>query len=147
MSVQLRVLETGLSDIFYRTGSSQKTPGLMFVHGAGGDSRFFMKQLRYFGSLRKTIAIDLPGHGRSTRTGLPVVRNYIDAIVDVARAESAFPLVLAGHSMGGMICLCFYEKFAGLVDSMVLVSAFSRLDVPQGIYEWLERDPAGREVR
>ena len=40
-------------------------PTLIFLHGAGGSSNHWLPQLDALVEVANTIAIDLPGHGRT----------------------------------------------------------------------------------
>ena len=69
------------------------------------------------------IAIDLPGYGQSPRfeekTTIP---KYADLIADLIEQVSDGPVVLLGHSMGGMISVTLALKYPVLVERMVLLS-------------------------
>ncbi len=68
------------------------------------------------------IAIDLPGYGQSPpfphRTTIPA---YVELIADLIDQVSDGPVVLVGHSMGGMISLTLALKYPMLVERMVLI--------------------------
>lgn len=66
-----------------------------------------------------TIAVDLPGRNGEDRTDL---QSYVDVIGRaVQRAES--PVVLVGHSLGGVITSQFVENNPDAVVGLVLVNA------------------------
>ena len=93
-------------------------PPLVLVHGAGGSRLDWAPELRRLPDAR-VIALDLPGHGKSTAPG----RNTLDAYArDVAALLDALALdraVIVGHSMGGgvaqLLALDWPERIAGLV--------------------------------
>lgn len=81
-------------------------PTVVFVHGAALDHTVWTMFARYFARHGyNTIALDLPGHGRSEGPPLDRIEalsEWLDATLDdigVARA------VLIGHSLGSLICL------------------------------------------
>ena len=56
---------------FYQIASEQsgaERPALILLHGSGGDSSVWEKQIGGFGHNVTVIAPDLPGHGGSTPT-------------------------------------------------------------------------------
>ena len=44
-------------------------PTLVFIHGSGGSSVLWENQVDLLREYVNTIAIDLPGHGKSSRSG------------------------------------------------------------------------------
>ena len=112
----------GLSIAVHDTGGSK--PVIFFVHGNSASSRVWRKQ--FDGPLaasHRLIAIDLPGHGASSRApealrastyNLP---GYANVIVEAARMCGAERAVFVGWSLGGH----------------VLLEAASRLPEAQGI--------------
>ena len=69
------------------------------------------------------IAIDLPGYGQSPplpeRATIP---GYVDILADLLEELSDGPVVLVGHSMGGMISLTMALRHPALVERMVLLN-------------------------
>lgn len=69
------------------------------------------------------IAIDLPGYGKSPRlneqTTIPA---YVDLLADMLAQMSDRPVVLVGHSMGGMISITLAMMHPVLVERMVLLN-------------------------
>ncbi len=68
------------------------------------------------------IAIDLPGYGNSPplngRTTIPA---YADLVATLIREVTDKPVVLVGHSMGGMTSLTLAQRYPMLVERMVLL--------------------------
>jgi pimeloyl-ACP methyl ester carboxylesterase/CRP-like cAMP-binding protein len=68
------------------------------------------------------VAVDLPGYGQSPplpgRTTIPA---YAELLVGLVEQISDGPVVLVGHSMGGMISLTMAQRHAALVERMVLL--------------------------
>lgn len=69
------------------------------------------------------LAVDLPGYGQSPpfndRTTIP---KYVDLLAGLIEDSSDGPVVLVGHSMGGMISLSLALRYPVLVERMVLLS-------------------------
>ena len=69
------------------------------------------------------IAIDLPGYGQSPPfTQKTTIPKYADLLADLIEQISDGPVVLLGHSMGGMISIALSLKYPVLVERMVLLS-------------------------
>jgi pimeloyl-ACP methyl ester carboxylesterase/CRP-like cAMP-binding protein len=69
------------------------------------------------------LAIDLPGYGQSPRlSGRTTIDRYVEVLADLISHISDSPVVLVGHSMGGMISLSLALRYPVLVDRMVLLS-------------------------
>ncbi len=69
------------------------------------------------------IAVDLPGYGQSPpfseRTTIPA---YVELMADLITQISDRPVVLVGHSMGGMISITLALSHPVLVERMVLLN-------------------------
>lgn len=69
------------------------------------------------------IAVDLPGYGQSPplnkRTTIP---QYVELLAELIEQVSDGPVVLVGHSMGGMISLTLALQYPLLVERMVLLN-------------------------
>jgi 3-oxoadipate enol-lactonase len=94
---------------------------LLFLHGVGGGHHAWERQLPYFGGLGyPSHAWDQPGYGHS-----PIVEPYDLEHVSAALAlliESlgGEPVVLVGHSMGGLIAQETYVRYPQYIKAMAL---------------------------
>ena len=138
--MKIKKHQSNYGTILYRMSEVETDTALIFIHGAAGDSRLFHGQLKYFGKKYKTICIDLPCHGKSTGDIQPVVDDHIKAISDVLELENINSYVLIGHSMGGSICLDFYNRNFRNPVAMVLISSGSRLPVSEELLDVLDKD-------
>ncbi len=90
---------------FIRQGESQGSP-ILFIHGFGGDRLGWMFNQGVLAETHSTYAIDLPGHGGSTKDvgdgSIRCLSDAVDAFMDVSGMERAH---IVGHSMGGAIAL------------------------------------------
>jgi pimeloyl-ACP methyl ester carboxylesterase len=102
---------------------------LLYVHGFCLDMGTFHFQRRAFEGAYRQVLYDQPGHGRSGR--LPKGEYTLDALAAGLRAvlEKAAPdgpVVLIGHSMGGMTIMALAEQapelFKDRVAGVVFVS-------------------------
>ncbi len=68
------------------------------------------------------IAVDLPGYGESPPLPQRVtIPDYADLIADLIRGLTKRPVVLVGHSMGGMTSLTIATRHPEIVERIVLI--------------------------
>jgi pimeloyl-ACP methyl ester carboxylesterase/CRP-like cAMP-binding protein len=94
----------------------------LLIHG-WSSSWYAMSPLLGLVSQRfRAIAIDLPGYGRSPplpeRVTIPA---YAELLADFIERVTDGPVVLVGHSMGGMTGLTLALRHPALVERMVLI--------------------------
>jgi pyruvate dehydrogenase E2 component (dihydrolipoamide acetyltransferase) len=104
-----------------RAGSGEATPAV-FLHGFGGDHSGWGLQLAAIAADRPVIALDLPGHGASTKD---VGDGSLAALAaDVGAALDALGLGkvhLVGHSLGGATALAVALAAPDRIASLSLV--------------------------
>jgi pimeloyl-ACP methyl ester carboxylesterase len=98
-------------------------PAVIFLHGAANDHSVWALQSRYFAHHGwNTLAVDLPGHGRSAGDALSAVPKIADWTIramdtlDIARAA------LVGHSMGSLAALDAAGRYAERVTKLALLA-------------------------
>ncbi len=117
--VAIRSLET--------TTSPADRPSFLFLHGRGHAATVWERWLTRLGSSRRAVALDLPGFGHSGAAPL-LSRNpeaglswFTDPIESIAVEEG--PIVVVGHSLGGLIALELALRGRARVQALVLVGA------------------------
>ncbi|MBB3180415.1 alpha/beta hydrolase [Variovorax sp. Sphag1AA] len=102
---------------------------VVVVHGLGehaGRYAHVAERLSDWGF--EVRAVDHYGHGESSgaRGGLPTVHRLLDdlalVIDDTRQAHPALPLVLLGHSLGGLVAASFVARGVRPIDALVLSS-------------------------
>ena len=102
---------------------------VLLVHGIGehaGRYRHVAERLNGWGFAVR--AADHYGHGASSgpRGGLPSVMRLVDDLAlvvdDTRQAHPGLPLVLLGHSLGGLVAASFVARAVRRVDALVLSS-------------------------
>lgn len=85
---------------------------LLYVHGLGESGVGLEHTMRAAALDRWThLAPDLPGYGQSVRPDEPLtLRRHADRLAAWARDRADHPVVLVGHSMGGVIGLHLCEQ-------------------------------------
>jgi pimeloyl-ACP methyl ester carboxylesterase len=91
----------------------------VLVHGGFHGAWCWKRIVGPLGQRHAVVAVDLPGRGPG---GRPELAAYLDTVADaVEHAEP--PVVLVGHSLGGVIVSQFVEHRPDAVDGLVLVNA------------------------
>ena len=97
---------TKMNDKYNYKKFSEKSPLMIFVHGAGCDNTFWALLNRYyFFKGYSTLAINLPGHGDNKNRGLSSIDKMAKYIAKIVKKYSSKKNILVGHSMGSLICL------------------------------------------
>jgi pimeloyl-ACP methyl ester carboxylesterase len=99
-------------------------PPIVFVHGWGGDRSYLAPQTEFFAAGHTVLALDLRGHGESSKpaagsTGYDV-EVLADDVLAVADAAGLRRPVLVGHSLGALIGLSCAAR-AGAISALIMV--------------------------
>ncbi len=125
--------------------------GLIFFHGQGDFIDRYPPLLKPFVRAGyQCILTDLPGHGRSpgTRGDVPSI-TLVNELLQSSLAQLTGPIILTGHSMGGLLALHYLLKFperfsaawvsSPLLDPMRQAQPWMRRVLPfvSKIFPWL----------
>ncbi len=109
---------------FLRQGEDTGGDPAVLLHGFGGDLNNWLFNQGALAAERTVYALDLPGHGGSSKQiasgDLEEFRGIVAGFLDAAGLEKAH---LVGHSMGGAIALDFALNNPGRVASLVLIAS------------------------
>lgn len=132
------------------------SPTFVLVHGAFANSFSFaplQAELALHG--HRSAAVDLPGHGFEATypaayqapqdpaglattpgviKGVTLADNVARVIETLERAKEHGPVILVGHSRGGMTLTAVGNTRPDLVDRIVYVSAWAPVDLDAGAY-------------
>ncbi len=114
--------------IHYLGGFVSGGLNLLFIHGAGGRADQWKDQVK---AVAASVAVDLPGHGRSEGTAYHRISHYADFIrrfIQVLGLKTV-EVVPVGHSMGGAVALQLALDAPGAFAALGLVSTGARLRV------------------
>lgn len=119
--------------LHYKTHQhSAPAPWVVFVHGAGGNSSIWFKQVRAFKPHFNLLLVDLRGHGRSANLPAQGAHYSFESIAaDVLEVLDHLQIPAAhfiGVSLGTIIIRQLAEMQPQRVSSMVLAGAVAKLD-------------------
>lgn len=119
-------------NIYFESTIGNSMP-IVFVHGAGGSSQSWSEQLSIFDTRYNSLAMDLPGHGKSEGSLLSNILDMAQFIYDFIEALSLEEFVLVGHSMGGAIAQEFVLQYPEKLRGLILIATGARLKVSQEV--------------
>ena len=106
-----------------------------FVHGAGGSSSIWFKQLREFTKHFNVLMVDLRGHGKSQKSFYrTITRKYSFSsvsqdILEVLDKEKIKSSHFVGISLGTILIRNLAEKKPNLVKSMIMGGAIIKFNL------------------
>jgi pimeloyl-ACP methyl ester carboxylesterase len=96
---------------------------VVFIHGWTCDLTFWREQAPLYES-RRSLLIDLPGHGESDKPHVPYPMEFFARSIEAVMLDAGVDrAVLVGHSLGGPIAYTFLRLFPEKVKAMVLADA------------------------
>ena len=96
---------------------------ILFIHGFGGDLNNWMFNQEPLSENSTTYALDLPGHGGSTKeVGAGDLEVFTSAVIAFMDAKNIKKAHLVGHSMGGATALALAANNADRVASATLIA-------------------------
>lgn len=124
--------------------------GTLFVcvHGAGRNAGDFRRLLAALAPADSAVALDLPGHGRST--GLeapPSIEDSADVVERFLAAMVRRPFVLVGWSTGALAALALAARSPSRLAGLVLVAATAVWRVPEDALDALHDVVRGRRAQ
>jgi pimeloyl-ACP methyl ester carboxylesterase len=117
-------------------------PVLVLVHGAGMDKTIWELLARYF--VRhgyNVVAMDLPQHGASKGVALASINamaNWLWRLIETLQKDNglpAEPVILAGHSMGSLVCLAAAIQRPDSASRIILLGTGYPMRVGQPLLE------------
>jgi len=132
--------------LFYKTYlKSPDAPWVTLVHGVGGSSIIWHKQIREFAKHFNVLVADLRGHGRSRDLFEAYIgREYTfeDISLDVLKILDHLGIQKShfiGVSLGTILIRVIAEMDPGRVQSMTLAGAITRLNIRSRFLVWLAK--------
>jgi pimeloyl-ACP methyl ester carboxylesterase len=116
------------NEFFYRERG--RGPTSLFIHGFPLDSSMWIEQFAMLSDIRRCVAPDLRGFGRTDpaiHTVLSMER-HADDMADLLDALDVEQVDLVGLSMGGYVALAFVERHPGRIRSLALIDTKATAD-------------------
>lgn len=120
------------NDISLRYNSIGEGKPIIFLHGLGGRSMTFYHQVVALRKHYRCITLDLRGFGESTRLSDNHPCSIMTFVDDLKKVIEQLQLekekiILAGHSLGGMIALQFAISYPEQVEKLVIICSASSI--------------------
>jgi 2-succinyl-6-hydroxy-2,4-cyclohexadiene-1-carboxylate synthase len=112
----------------------QRLPYVLMLHGFMGDHRVFDHLVEELSESCNPVAVDLLGHGASSKPADPLrynENNQMDDIVAIINTLNLDPVFLYGYSMGGRLALKTALHRPTLFNGLVLESTNCGISDPQ----------------
>ncbi|WP_317168785.1 alpha/beta fold hydrolase [Cyclobacterium plantarum] len=109
-------------------------PWVTFVHGAGGSSAIWFRQIRDFKKSFNVLLVDLRGHGKSKNHVYEKLKQYSfdvigDEVIEVLDHLRIIQSHFVGISLGTIIIREITERHPDRVSSMILAGAIMKLNI------------------
>jgi len=129
-----KYLQLGSDAVHYLHTGTTTLPGVpptldagalfLCVHGAGRNAGDFRRTLAQLAPSHSVVALDLPGHGRSTGLDAPPsIEACADVVEQFAAAVTRRPFVLVGWSTGALIALVVASRGGARLSGLVVLAA------------------------
>ncbi|MFD1020996.1 alpha/beta fold hydrolase [Thalassobacillus hwangdonensis] len=106
---------------------------VVFIHGLGGNSKVFYKQLAVFKRHFNILSIHLPGHGKSPKTtsynepfSIPVIAKEVIDVLDHLHIKRAH---FVGISLGSMVIQNIMSRIPERFQSAVMGGAVPKMNL------------------
>ena len=113
------------SDVYAYTGGKAfdtAKPTVVFIHGVLNDHSVWILQSRYLANHGwNVLAIDLPGHGKSSGKPPESVEEAADTVLALLKAAGVDQAALVGHSFGSLIALEAAARAPAQVSHLAMV--------------------------
>ena len=104
------------------TEQGQGVP-LLFIHGLGSSLKAWSKNLPLLSRHYRCLALDLPGYGKSSKSGFnPGMGFYAEVVREFLEILQINECYLAGHSMGGQVALHTALRYPKKVIKLALLA-------------------------
>ncbi len=102
------------------------TEAVVFIHGWTCDLTFWSGQAPFY-EKRRSLLVDLPGHGLSDKPEVAYTQELFARAVEAAMRDAGVEkAVLVGHSMGTPVALTFLRNYPAKTAGLVIVDGFIR---------------------
>ncbi|MCX7173009.1 MAG: alpha/beta hydrolase [Proteobacteria bacterium] len=122
-------------------------PAVVFIHGAELDHSCWGLQSRWFAHHGfATLAVDLPGHGRSAGAPLSSIAEMAAWVIALLDAAGIAKAALVGHSMGSLAALEAAARFPDRVSRIALLGNATPMPVSKSLLDAARDDTSRAEA-
>jgi len=111
--------------LHYDLSGPPSAPVILFLHGITGSRRYWLRKIRPLAREFRLVVPDLIGFGLSPKPHveytIELFRDSVRALIEELGLQDR-PLILIGHSLGGLIALEYAARHGGHVTRMILLS-------------------------
>ena len=105
---------------------------LLLVHGAGGSTRTWKRQIEQLGAIYNLLVVDLPGHGKNagnsdqfSKYSFPFMSDKVWEVIDHLEIHK---IHLIGVSVGTVVCLQMRQLQPDRILSIIMPGAIVKLN-------------------
>ena len=136
--VQNIALKTGVRLQYVEQGSKAGVP-VIFLHGLGDSWHSFETVLSHLPGHMHAFALSQRGHGDSERPAEGYTpKHFADDVFAFVTEKQLGPVVIVGHSMGGVIAQRFALDYPGLTKALVIIGSDAAVAKNPGLPEFYE---------
>ncbi|TDL31491.1 alpha/beta hydrolase [Jeotgalibacillus sp. S-D1] len=117
-------------------------PWVTFIHGAGGSSSIWFRQIKEFRQHFNVLVMDLRGHGQSARGRWKkgdTFKEVSSEVIEVLNHLSIEKTHFVGISLGTIVVQTISNHYPQYVSSLVLSGAVIKLDIRTKFLLWFGR--------
>lgn len=120
--IEFMIFKNDLDVAFTDMGKGEKT--LVFVHGLASNLPVWKKNIDFLKEQYRCVALDLPGHGLSTKGDFPYsITFYMETLMELLKRLRVEKPILIGHSMGGQVAIKTVLEYPDFFEKLILVAA------------------------
>ncbi|KXT82117.1 alpha/beta fold hydrolase [Streptococcus panodentis] len=112
-----------MPQLFIEESGQENAKSIIFLHASGSSSQMWRHHLAALENDFHCIAVDLPGHGKSSDIEWTDFDEVTDMLAAIIRSKAHGKPHLVGLSLGGSLILKLLEKDAELVDKVIVDGA------------------------
>ena len=113
---------------WYEEYGDPQNPTMVLLHGIGADHRMWQPQIeRYPNEGYHVLAMDMLGHGKSSKVKSLTLQDWHNQINDLLQAKGVDRCILMGVSMGGVIALSYVAQYPEKVARLIVSDTFGEL--------------------
>lgn len=107
-------------DGLYFLEAGRRSPPVLLLHGLNESLEGYRPAIRYLGEQLRVYALDFRGHGLSPWAEPYRVRDYASDVISFIETKIGEAIVLAGHSLGGLVAVYVVARRPELVHGLIL---------------------------